>query len=134
MRLARLTAFLAGVMPGLAQAVQPGDLSPRPLQENTLESLRWQARPVVILGEGAEVEAQLTALMSEAAALRERDVVILTEGPGAAPLRERAGEGFVVMLIGKDGGVKLTQNSLLDPTEIVSLIDTMPMRQQEARD
>lgn len=134
MRFARLTALLAGVMPGLAPAMPPDDLSPRPLEADTLDSLRWQARPVVILGEGAEVEAQLGALMADGDALRERDVVILTEGPGAAPLRERAGEGFVVMLIGKDGGVKLTQNSMIDSTEIVSLIDTMPMRQQEARD
>lgn len=134
MRLARLTALLAGVMPGLAQAVQPGDLSPRPLQEGMLDDLRWQARPVVILGEGAEVEAQIGALMAEADALRARDVVILTEGPGAGPLRERSGQGFMVMLIGKDGGVKLTQSSMVDPGEIIALIDTMPMRQREARD
>lgn len=134
MRLARLTAFLATALPGLAHALQPADPSPRPLEPDTLEALRWQARPVVVLGEGAEVEAQVAALMNQAAALRARDVVILTEGSGAGPLRERAGDGFMVILIGKDGGVKLTQNSLIEATEIVSLIDSMPMRQREARD
>lgn len=133
MRLARWTALLASVLPGIGHALQPGDLAPRQLEGDTLDSLRWQSRAVVILGDGDEVEAQIAALLAASAALRERDVVILTEGPGAAPLRERAGDGFMVMLIGKDGGVKLTQNSLIDPSEVVSLIDTMPMRQQEAR-
>ena len=39
-------------------------------------------------------------------------------------------DNFLLILIGKDGGIKLnTRNSSLE--KIFSLIDTMPMRQQE---
>lgn len=101
-----------------------------PLQNGTLEELRWKARPVVILGAGEETEAQIAALQAEAAALAERDVVVLTDGPGAEALRK--GPGFQVLLIGKDGGVKLHRSAPVAPSEIIDLIDTMPMRQREA--
>ncbi len=138
MRQACLTAlFLAS-----APAMSPADtmrsgamtLSVTPIQPDTLTKLQWTSRPVVVLGEGPEVEAQLDALRTETPALVERQVVVLTEGPGAADLRDRVGAGFAVLLIGKDGGVKLSQTTLVDPAQIISLIDTMPMRQREADD
>ncbi|MFN3524732.1 MAG: DUF4174 domain-containing protein [Paracoccus sp. (in: a-proteobacteria)] len=130
MRFARLTAVMAMLLPGLSHA---DPLTPRPLDSGTLAALRWQARPLVVLGEGAQVEAQIAALMPAAGALRDRDVVLLTEGPGAAPLRAQGvAEGFAVLLVGKDGGIKLMRDSHVDPSEILALIDSMPMRQREA--
>ncbi len=41
--------------------------------------------------------------------------------------------GFTMLLIGKDGGVKLTSKTFKTPQEIFSLIDGMPMRQSEMR-
>ncbi len=38
---------------------------------------------------------------------------------------------FEVILIGKDGGVKLRENSFVEQEKIFALIDTMPMRQAE---
>lgn len=40
---------------------------------------------------------------------------------------------FQVILIGKDGGVKLDKTET-EPQEIFDLIDTMPMRQQEMKE
>jgi len=54
----------------------------------------------------------------------------------AESFRQRfsAEEGeLTAILVGKDGGLKLRQNGRLDLGEILSLIDTMPMRQQEMR-
>ena len=53
-----------------------------------------------------------------------------------ASLRQRFSAeegGLTAILVGKDGGLKLRQNGRLDLSEIFSLIDTMPMRQQEMR-
>ena len=41
---------------------------------------------------------------------------------------------FAVLLIGKDGGVKLRREGGVELDEILSLIDTMPMRQREMRE
>ena len=41
---------------------------------------------------------------------------------------------FIVLLIGKDGGVKLRREGEVKLGEIFSLIDTMPMRQREMRE
>ena len=40
---------------------------------------------------------------------------------------------FTVILVGKDGGVKLRQNPEVKLKDIFALIDAMPMRQQEMR-
>ncbi|WP_228461571.1 DUF4174 domain-containing protein [Paracoccus liaowanqingii] len=100
------------------------------LQSDTLEGLRWQARPVVVLGEAALVADQIARMHAAAGALAEREVVLLTDGPGADALR--LGTGLRVLLIGKDGGVKLDRDGPVTPDEITALIDTMPMRRREA--
>jgi hypothetical protein len=41
---------------------------------------------------------------------------------------------FTVLLIGKDGGVKLRREGGVELGEIFSLIDSMPMRQREMRE
>ena len=123
-------AFIAA-FPAIAGA-ERGATAPQPIQSGTLESLRWQARPVVIFGDGAPLAAQVLAMTEDPQAIADRDIVVLIDGPGAGPLRERAGSGFAVMLIGKDGGVKEIWHEPVDPEEIFALIDAMPMRQREA--
>ena len=52
-------------------------------------------------------------------------------------LRERfsiSPSAFTVLLIGKDGGVKLRREGRAKLDEIFSLIDTMPMRQREMKE
>lgn len=140
MPVTRFSALFALALPAMAAPAAatpdvptPGDLSPHPLTEGVLDRLRWQARPVVIVADGPAIEAQVTLLMTEAEALSERDVVILTAPPGAAGLPLPAGAEFALLLIGKDGAVKLSRSQPVAPGDIIALIDRMPMRQNEAR-
>ena len=41
--------------------------------------------------------------------------------------------GFKLVLVGKDGGVKLEQDAVLAPEELFAVIDRMPMRRNEMR-
>ncbi len=54
----------------------------------------------------------------------------------AALVRAAAGlpaDRFGAALIGKDGGIKLHRAAPLDPGELFSVIDAMPMRQDEMK-
>jgi hypothetical protein len=100
-------------------------------------------------------DIDLVELQTELASMREefadRDMVLVTlldTGTSAAGGRElttaettnaRASLGiqsghFALRLIGKDGSVKLSTESIVSMTEIFALIDTMPMRQREMSD
>lgn len=97
-------------------------------------------RLVVVVGQPDDprVTQQHAALEHAAAALRERDLVVQGITPEAAR-RERPELGvssqaaFEVLLVGKDGKVKLRREKLVAASEITALIDTMPMRQNEMR-
>lgn len=71
--------------------------------------------------------------------LRERDIVIsefIGSAPSAVANRKRyriANTAFAVLLIGKDGGVKLRSTKPLQPERLFAIIDAMPMRQHEMR-
>jgi hypothetical protein len=97
-------------------------------------------RLVVIVGNPGDPRAvQQHAVMEQsAAALRERDVVLQDVTPetarrGRPELGVQSQTVFEVLLIGKDGGVKLRRDKLVSPSEVIALIDTMPMRQEEMR-
>ena len=97
-------------------------------------------RLVVIVAEPNDPRAiqENTALQQDDAGLRQRDVVVQKITPEAAR-RDRADLGvgpdttFEVLLVGKDGRVKLRRENLVAPSEITALIDTMPMRQEEMK-
>ncbi len=97
-------------------------------------------RLVVVVGQpnDARVSQQHAALERDAAALRERDVVVQSMTPEAAR-QQRPELGvtvhatFEVLLVGKDGGVKLRRETPVTLAEITALIDTMPMRRSEMR-
>ena len=81
---------------------------------------------------------QSAALKHDAAAMRERDVVVLSLTPEAARRgRPELGvpphSAFEVLLIGKDGEVKLRRDRPVSASEIAALIDTMPMRREEMK-
>jgi hypothetical protein len=40
---------------------------------------------------------------------------------------------FSLILVGKDGGIKLKRSDQVDLREVFELIDSMPMRQNEMR-
>ena len=76
---------------------------------------------------------------------RERDMTVTVvagdsvsgSSRSAAALRSRFGVGpgqFRVILVGKDGGVKLSSGSPVAAGTLLRLIDSMPMRAQEMRE
>ncbi|MEL6169155.1 MAG: DUF4174 domain-containing protein [Pseudomonadota bacterium] len=104
-----------------------------------LGTFQWIARPVIVFADtpaDPRFLEQIALLDDRLEALTERDVVIITDTDPAAlsdvrtRLRPR---GFMLVLIGKDGGVKLRKPFPWDVREISRSIDKMPMRQQEIR-
>ena len=105
-----------------------------------IESFLWTNRPVIVFADSPadpRFIEQISLLEEQIDALRERDVVVLTDTDPAAKsdLRtELRPRGFMMVLIGKDGGVKLRKPFPWDVRELGRVIDKMPMRQQEIRD
>jgi hypothetical protein len=118
------------------------------------EQYLWKSR-VLVVSAPTQDDIDLVELQTELASMREefadRDMVLVTlldTGTSAAGGRElttaettnaRASLGiqsghFALRLIGKDGSVKLSTESIVSMTEIFALIDTMPMRQREMSD
>lgn len=101
------------------------------------ESSAWKERPLVILGTEAYKglsNQQVKLLTPFAADLKERKVpVVLADSETEAQVRKehKLPAGFQVLLIGKDGGVKLKSSFPIKPTKILTLVDTMPMRIEE---
>lgn len=114
---------------------------------------QWQDRVILIHTPSSDEERwknQLEILAADPTGLAERKLVVYqirdnhyrhglsTQGdwkkltsPPADPFL--SGEGFEIILIGLDGGVKLRQNELLPLAELFALIDGMPMRKAEIR-
>ncbi|MEM7242505.1 MAG: DUF4174 domain-containing protein [Pseudomonadota bacterium] len=106
-------------------------------EEIDLSAFLWQARPVVIFANTAEdlrFQTQLENLLSEEDDVVERDIVIITDtdpavlSPIRTALRPR---DFHMVLIGKDGDVKLRKPRPWDMRELSRAIDKMPMRKRE---
>lgn len=106
----------------------------------TLEDFHWLARPVVVFADSpadprfVEQMELLTRRMDE---LVVRDVVVITDTDPAAKsaLRQKLRpRGFMLALIGKDGGVTLRKPLPWDVRELSRAIDKMPLRQQEIRE
>ncbi len=117
-----------------------------------ISAYKWKKRPLVVFA-ASEGDPALARQRGIVAALRpafqDRQMVVvyvvddkvgaeLGTGPGvsAAALRARFGvaaSAFRVLLVGKDGGVKLSSAAPIPGTTLFSTIDAMPMRQQETQ-
>lgn len=118
-----------------------------------LTQFQWKNRLLLLFAPNRNhpaFEALHQTLITQQAELSDRDVVvfeILESGTSnmdkadldpqtARFLREkfkvRQGD-FSVILIGKDGGIKMSNKNLTQLEEIFGLIDTMPMRREEMR-
>jgi hypothetical protein len=110
-----------------------------PESDNLIDFL-WKARPIVVFADtdnDPRFEQQIALLRANAAALAERDVVVLTDTNPAfgSELRKKLRpRGFMIVALGKDGGIKLRKASPWDVREITRVIDKMPMRQREVRE
>lgn len=104
---------------------------------DALASLVWKVRPVVVFGEGPDdplFKRQIAALDAKAHALADYAIKVVPVTQADAALRKKLGvapRGFVVVLVGKDGGVKQTWREPVEPARLFALIDTMPMRRDE---
>jgi hypothetical protein len=117
----------------------------------TLEQYRWKNR-VLVISAPAEGDEKLRQQLDEVTLTRgefaDRDMVLVTlldVGVSTAGERELAAgeaaaaraalgitsESFELKLIGKDGSIKLSSQSVVAMAEIYALIDTMPMRRRE---
>jgi hypothetical protein len=118
---------------------------------SSLEQFQWKNRVLVIFSDekNARAARQENQLLAEREALGERDLVILRlrgeaatflfgsgEAVDAAAIREELetpdDSEFAMMLVGKDGTVKLRAVEPVAAGELFAIIDSMPMRAAEA--
>lgn len=102
-----------------------------------LAALQWIARPVVVFANSPEDPAfvdQMEELADDLPELIARDVILIVDTDTTPPsalrtkLRPR---GFMLVLMGKDGEVKLRKPLPWTVRELSRSIDKMPMRQRE---
>ncbi|MBY6006357.1 DUF4174 domain-containing protein [Salipiger bermudensis] len=111
-----------------------------PTDARDLNAMRWDKRPVLLFApsqDHPDYARQMEMLRAAEAALAERDIVVLSDLDDRTPSPLRQGfqpGGFKLVLVGKDGGVKLEQDAVLAPEELFAVIDRMPMRRNEMRD
>jgi hypothetical protein len=116
-----------------------------------LDSLRWKKRVLVLISPSesdVSFRLQKQGVASTAEGVLERDLMVLEiieqgqsragnqllSGKSVQDIRKRIGARtglFQVLLIGKDGGVKLRSSEPVSMKDIFGLIDSMPMRRQE---
>jgi hypothetical protein len=130
----------------MAQASEKGSVA-----DLNLDALRWKNRVLVIFSPSesdVSFRLQKQGLACSAEGVLERDLMILEiieQGQSRAEnqllseksvrdIRKRFGlqtGTFQVLLIGKDGGVKLRSSEPVSMKDLFGLIDSMPMRRQE---
>ena len=140
-----ITSVLASaILLGAAQDAMSLDLS----------AYQWKNRLLLLFAphrDDPELNALQKQIMAQIGGVKDRDLVIfqLFEQEGSrvdkkdlSPdtvswLRKRYAADvnqFIVVLVGKDGGVKLKQVGPVDLEDIFARIDRMPMRIQEMRE
>ncbi|MEO0401900.1 MAG: DUF4174 domain-containing protein [Pseudomonadota bacterium] len=139
-----LPIVLASLLGGSLAAAE-GEVPPKPSifieQDVTdLSEFVWEKRPIIVFADSPNdpnFGLQMEYLENRMSELADRDVVVLTDTDPSAnsalrlKLRPR---GFMLVLIGKDGGVKLRKPFPWDVRELSRTIDKMPMRQREIRE
>jgi hypothetical protein len=122
-------------------------LSSQVFAMDSLSDLTWKSRVVLVFGssDSRMAEQQVDALEKQTSELADRDMVVIRVSNNEARsvygklpsqldamvLKKEAevtGDGFHIVLIGKDGGVKLRSERVVGDVEMFDLIDRMPMR------
>ncbi|MFO7799124.1 DUF4174 domain-containing protein [Rhodohalobacter sp.] len=123
-------------------------------KEISLELFQWENRILVLFASHSDDETyqtQMDRFSSLEGEFRDRDLILISvfneecsslngeviSDSSSQKIRERLSppeNGYSILLIGKDGGVKLKQDEVLEPAELFRVIDRMPMRQREMRE
>jgi len=112
-----------------------------------LTEFRWKNRVLLIIDTNNNLpvrDLQVNKFVSRNDEMEERDLVLfictakeVLDNNGLKtnlnPDKISYGEFQGVILIGKDGGVKLKKKFIIEPKEIFDLIDQMPMRRSEMK-
>jgi hypothetical protein len=143
--------MFARIMPLLLIAAAGGARAMDGVDANLLmPQLTWEKRVLLVFAPNtgdARLEQQNAVLAAVEAGLIERDMTVIralasdfvsVDGVGGAQPAESfyrrfgvdAGE-FRVILVGKDGTVKLDSKAVVSDDELFQLIDAMPMRRYE---
>lgn len=114
-----------------------------------LSDFNWKNRVVLVFGDAGDqkVARQISLLERQKEELADRDMVVIQVSSqearivygevaviNAGSLKKAAdvsGNGFHIVLVGKDGGVKLRSEHVVTDIEMFDLIDRMPMRRAE---
>ena len=108
--------------------------------EISLDDFLWIARPIVVFADTPANPAfnrQVELFRARIDELVLRDVVLIVDTSKSEPSeirRKLRPRGFMLTLIGKDGGVKLRKPFPWDVRELSRSIDKIPLRQQEIRE
>lgn len=114
-----------------------------PSLAETVQASRWKKRTLLVVAPSTADPAfrqQQELLSAVPRQLRERDFLVLSVcydqlGPADRRyLQQKVGlktQGFAVVLIGKDGGIKQVETQPLTPAALFGTVDKMPMRRQE---
>jgi hypothetical protein len=117
-----------------------------------MSGYKWKYRPLVVFAPtaGHPALAQQRAIVAGLRpAFQDRNIVVVmvvgdtvgsdlgpSPGMGASALRSRFGVApgaFRAILVGKDGGVKLSSGAAIPAQTLFSTIDAMPMRKEEMK-
>lgn len=134
---AGLLAFPAGAAD---TAEGPPELPVMSGDDVDLKEFLWLKRPIVVFADTPNDPSfiqQMDFLEEDIPAILLRDIIVVTDTDPSAKselrrtLRPR---GFMLVLMDKDGGVKMRKPAPWDMREIRRSIDKWPTRQQEIRD
>lgn len=98
---------------------------------------KWEQRPVIIFADSEKdprFQRQVASLSARPDDMAERDVVILMDTDPAANSELRQmfrPRDFQILLIGKDGEIKLRRPHPITAEDLNRQIDRMPMRRRE---
>jgi hypothetical protein len=116
---------------------------------DSLSELTWKNRIIIVFGDVSDqrVAQQIKILTDQRSELGERDLVVIGVNDDdakaffgsvskldVAALRREADikkDRFQVVLVGKDGGIKLRSDTVVNDVDMFDVIDRMPMRRAE---
>lgn len=124
-------------------------VSSQVLAMDSLSELTWKKRVIIVFGNESDrrISRQMEILTDQRSELDERDIVVIgvTDNEAktffgsvsqldAVALRQEADikrGSFQVVLVGKDGGIKLRSDKVISNADMFDVIDRMPMRRAE---